>query len=354
MANSSPEIIEYFNKITTCIQEGNFEPHVVKCIIKKTNKLQELLHEDDNLTPVIKELGDAIGANRYATALRLLKNIPFSAEYINEIDGHDNSLLHIALFQGTYNMFNLALELLNYVHIDINSANDKGRTPLGILCDHNGVIVCDLVKELLRRNANVNMIDAYWTTPLTRACERGNYEIISLLLDHPNIDINYKMPNGSTALSLLCSYGEMKDEKQLTLIRKMLGREYINVSSAAPTALFCACRAGNEEIAIAILNNPSVDLRAEKMCVIDCAHDKQMKGVVIAMVKGKFFINDLMAISWLRKRGYKDMADDIERSGGGGGGAMNLPVMNGGNYNFERWMCAILMIVCWFMMFWKK
>ena len=53
----------------------------------------------------------------------------------------------------------------------------------------------EVVKELLKKpGINVNTRGFLGATALSRACRRGNNEIVSLLLSHPDIDAN--IPNG--------------------------------------------------------------------------------------------------------------------------------------------------------------
>jgi len=66
------------------------------------------------------------------------------------------------------------------------------------------------VKEILRKNPslNINWSNTMWsnTSHLHQACERGFSESVSILLAHPDIDVNLKDVNGWTPFMYACSH----------------------------------------------------------------------------------------------------------------------------------------------------
>lgn len=285
MPIKNSEIQKYCDEIAQCIEEGELtEPMMVTTIIKRVEKIRELLnvrYHWSTIPPIIKDLFHMIKANKCTSVLKLLKTIPYNAEIMMNLDKHDNTLLHAALLQGTPNMIDVARELLNYACICacINNVNDKGKTPLVILCENYN---CDFfVEELIRYGTDVSVVDASWNTALTYACRKGKFSVVSVLLDCDNDCINYKMPNGSTALSLLCQFGNFNVGQQIELVKKMLKYNDIDVSGGVgETPLLCACRSGNSEIAMMILGCRSLDLSRENIGVIIYARDKGMSEVV--------------------------------------------------------------------------
>jgi len=68
------------------------------------------------------------------------------------------------------------------------------------------------VKEILRNNPtlNVNLSTVHDSdnTALSVACRNGHDSIVSILLAHPDIDVNQKDPNGCTPFSSACFQGQ--------------------------------------------------------------------------------------------------------------------------------------------------
>jgi len=64
------------------------------------------------------------------------------------------------------------------------------------------------VKEILRKNPslNINWSNTMWsnTSHLHQACERGFSESVSILLAHPDIDVNQKNQDGETPFLEAC------------------------------------------------------------------------------------------------------------------------------------------------------
>lgn len=58
----------------------------------------------------------------------------------------------------------------------------------------------DKVKVYLELGANINTQDRRKSTPLIIACNNGDFEMVQILVDHPEIDINMQGPRSTTAL----------------------------------------------------------------------------------------------------------------------------------------------------------
>jgi len=70
--------------------------------------------------------------------------------------------------------------------------------------------ILDEVKEILRSNftLDVNWEDSRGCTAFHRACRKGHDDIVSILLAHPNIDVNPKNDWKETPFMLACSDGK--------------------------------------------------------------------------------------------------------------------------------------------------
>ena len=83
------------------------------------------------------------------------------------------------------------------------------------------------VKEILRNNPN---LDVNWRNPgevntaLYVACERGCASIVSILLAHPNIDVNVEDGSGYTPFKRVCSEG------YTSCVRLLLGDSRVKVN----------------------------------------------------------------------------------------------------------------------------
>jgi hypothetical protein len=81
---------------------------------------------------------------------------------------------------------------------NINELDNDGNTPLVLAISYGGL---ELMKELLKHNACVNIKCKYGRTALHCASEHGLVEMVEILLPYSNILI--KDDNGQTALDIV-------------------------------------------------------------------------------------------------------------------------------------------------------
>jgi len=74
---------------------------------------------------------------------------------------------------------------------------------------------------------------------LTNACDSGNMEILELLLNHPNIDVNQKILQGSTLLHHVCYKNQLAQLKRLLQLRAL---KLNPQSDVGLTPLMTACQ----------------------------------------------------------------------------------------------------------------
>ena len=72
--------------------------------------------------------------------------------------------------------------------IDHSKRNEKGETKLQEAAIKNNI---DLVKQLIKDGASVNVYDFCGWTPLHEACNHGHVAMVELLLSVRNIDVNH-------------------------------------------------------------------------------------------------------------------------------------------------------------------
>ena len=111
------------------------------------------------------------------------------------------------------NSINGVTKLLNGRGINVNQANDKGRTALW-LASHEQQI--RIMEKLLDAGADVNKADKNGKTPLFVASEQGHQGAVKMLLD-AGADVNKADKNGKTPLSV----ASIEPIKEL-IISKML------------------------------------------------------------------------------------------------------------------------------------
>ena len=125
---------------------------------------------------------------------------------------------------------------------NINEVNNVGDTLLMIASDYGRT---EVVLELIKLGADINIQDIYKETALCIACKRGYIDIIDILLENKanvNISNNYS----STALHFACL------NSQFDAVLKLLHTNLVNINQKdiyGGTALFNACSyAGSIEI----------------------------------------------------------------------------------------------------------
>lgn len=119
-------------------------------------------------------------------------------------DADGDSLLHIAVYQGQFEILQLFAEL-----IPIDSLNNHGDTPLMSSC---GLQEVNWAKFLLERGADVNKVNAGGASYLHMAASRGNLELVKLfagLLPVDCITADYK----STPLMVATEKGDVETVK---------------------------------------------------------------------------------------------------------------------------------------------
>lgn len=94
--------------------------------------------------------------------------------------------------------------LLKHEEIRVNEKDDIGRTALATACDYGFVNMVEIL--LSHAGINVNVTDAGGYSPLLRACMRektNTVNVIEALLKHPDIEVNHKAKDGTTALKMI-------------------------------------------------------------------------------------------------------------------------------------------------------
>ena len=151
-------------------------------------------NESNNVTLIRYEetcLQEAVRGNNSLAALELLEN-EFDPGLLTR---RGFSLLHFAAENGNKEIVEILLK--SGVNPDIHCKDSQGgSTPLILACATNG---CSVVSTLMEHKADVNAVDTWGNTALTKAVHSGCNYCVRLLLDN-NADPNAYNKWGSSPL----------------------------------------------------------------------------------------------------------------------------------------------------------
>jgi len=127
------------------------------------------------------------------------------------------------------------------------------------------------------------------SSALTNACDSGNMELLELLLNHPKIDVNQKLQQGSTLLHHVCR------ENQLPQLQRLLQLPTLKLNQQTGlglTPLMTACQSGKSLIISELLKYTQVN---PNIC------DSQKRTALWLAAKGGYaaaFLSILCTLHW--------------------------------------------------------
>ena len=150
--------------------------------------------------------------------------------------------------------------LLKDSRIDVNTANNDGKTGFTLACEKGHREIISLLLQDFRVNINKRDNDGY--TGFIYACEKGHTEIVRLLLKDSRIDVNKANNNGWTGFIYACSDGHRE------IVRLLLKDSRIDVNIEdryGKTGFIIACRNGHSEIVTLLLKDSRIGVnKADK------------------------------------------------------------------------------------------
>ncbi|XP_046342732.2 serine/threonine-protein phosphatase 6 regulatory ankyrin repeat subunit A-like isoform X2 [Haliotis rufescens] len=167
-------------------------------------------------------------------------------------DTYGDNILHAAWKGGN-------VEIVKYIvsHniVDINSADDVGRTPvmLAVLKGHKAVF--DL---LVRKRCDLTVQDEDGDNILHAACNGGNVEIVEYIVCHNIVDINSAGNMRRTPVML----AELKGHKAVFDLLVSKGCDLTVKDKDGDNILHRACKRGNVEIVEYIVSHNIVDINS--------------------------------------------------------------------------------------------
>ena len=123
----------------------------------------------------------------------------------------------------------------------------------------------DDIDYLISLGTDINCTDKEGYTALNRASENKHLEKIEKLLSIPGIDVNIPDKDGETPLFKVC--WKDSDIAQLFLTIPNINVNFPNKYGRTP--LSRACRRGFQDLAIALLNHPKIDIKKSNQALID-------------------------------------------------------------------------------------
>ncbi|XP_063923115.1 uncharacterized protein LOC135137411 [Zophobas morio] len=167
---------------------------------------------------------------------------------VNSADNNGMTALHHAVKTWNNNIEVIAL-LTSNDNINVNAQDHLGKTPLHLACEENQV---DNVRILLDKDANVNILSKENMNALHYASNswKEKVEIVNLLIDR-HIDVNAKTISGTTALFLAYDRGNinivrvlLKKCPNIDLIdqRKMNILHHATKSTIDDDEILCLCK----------------------------------------------------------------------------------------------------------------
>ena len=176
--------------------------------------------------------------------------------YINAQDKNDKTPLHYVLeskmSRKTYQ--DIVRILLAYEQCDLNVVDINGCTPLQMALSGQNYRAVRLLLLSSKCNTNIN-INGY--TPLHCVCEKGDLELVSLILSDREYRSDMQCSDGKTPLHSVCSSSKVSVSKRSKIVKMLLAHRPSLVSAVdntGCTALHFAVATGDSETVSLLLS----------------------------------------------------------------------------------------------------
>ena len=207
---------------------------------------------------------------------------------------------------------------------NVNLVNDKGCTPLHIVCCSRGVTA--IVNLLLAHRAVVNKRTNDGSTPLMMACRKGFAPVVEILLqEQAKCDIQDK--DGCTALSIACVFDHLLSVR--LLIHNKANVNLAKQNGSAP--LHVASTLGHSScVSVLVRAKAKVNLtnKSGNTPLIKAAMFGNLECVQLLLPKSHIDITDMCgrsALHWAVISGFTKVAVTLLN----GGANINLPDRDG-------------------------
>eukprot|EP00669_Euglena_mutabilis_P007569 TRINITY_DN2826_c0_g1_i1.p1 TRINITY_DN2826_c0_g1~~TRINITY_DN2826_c0_g1_i1.p1 ORF type:complete len:1128 (+),score=197.64 TRINITY_DN2826_c0_g1_i1:40-3423(+) len=168
----------------------------------------------------------------------------------------------------------IAKMLLQHPNADVNTRSRGYQTALHLAAERGDAEIVEMLLEFRRDLVDVNAMDGNGSTPLHDACRAGHLAVVNRLLAHPTIDVNimttryhgqrltHKRCGSGTPLHVACEYGHAG------VVRLLLRHPGIDPALPTPwgaaTPLHVAAGVGLVEAVELLLTFDAVEINAQQ------------------------------------------------------------------------------------------
>lgn len=169
----------------------------------------------------------------------------------------------------------------------------------------------DVVQKAISLGADINAADTEGTTPLLVACGTGHLDIVTILLQRPDIQINKTLNTGETSLYMACQEGHFEVVK-LLLCQSGIK---INKTDTGVTPLYIACENGFFDIVEQLVQRPNIKINkpcdtGETPLFIACQNG-HLDVVKLLLQQPRIDVG-LTAVNIARKLGHHEVVQELE------------------------------------------
>ncbi|XP_046565261.1 putative ankyrin repeat protein RF_0381 [Haliotis rubra] len=243
------------------------DPEIVKYIVKH-NTVDINRENDEGMTPVM-----IAADNGFKEAFHLLVSKGADLTRVNE--KRENILHHACRGRG--------MEIVEYILTrnmveDINTRTGTGKTPLMIAASEGNKEVFDL---LVKKGANLTLLDEDDKNILHFASEGGNIETVQFILSQHILSINSRGDNGQTAVMTAAKNGH----RAVFHLLMENGANSSFIDTNGKDMLYLACDGGNINIAKYIMTVNKGVRYDIKQIVEETYMDSPLKELVLQYAK---------------------------------------------------------------------
>ncbi|XP_067650462.1 ankyrin repeat domain-containing protein 50-like [Haliotis asinina] len=171
---------------------------------------------------------------------------------VSQVDNNGDSALHWACSRGHVD---IVKHLLSQHNVDIDSRGQFGRTSLMTALFRGHREVADV---LVRRGANVSIVDDNGDSILHSACRGGHVCMVRYVLSHCSVDINSRSKSGKTPLMTTVYYGH----REIFDVLVGMGANMSHLDDDGDNILHYASKGGHVSMVKYVLSNCSVDINS--------------------------------------------------------------------------------------------
>ena len=181
--------------------------------------------------------------------------LAFPGCQVNRVDKKGNTIMHNACINDNFKFVDL---LINHHDVDINVRNKWGFTPLFYACKKRNI---ELIKILLNQSNKPcfpTIANNIGVSPVDWAFEENDPDVFQLLINKEGTNPNKENNEGRTFLSLACERGN-KNIVEILLNIPSIEKSVNRYDKTNRSPLHYACRGNHGEVIELLLQHPKID-----------------------------------------------------------------------------------------------